>query len=431
MNILITNFHSIKNKGDLGIVLGLIGGLKAVNRRFRFSVIGRNINDRGWWESSGVEFFLPLLDLPKFNQGKWFYSLTNKAGAIFFFGKYYISLALLNFPRLAYWYYSGSGEALKTLDAYKKCDVIISKGGSFFREPECRINILPVGIMSHLHQLIVGAKFKKNVILSAQSFGPINNLYSKFIMRRAMRRFPLITVRETDSMSFLKNQLSLYKNVILTGDSAFLLKMSDEGSGKNKAFYGAIEDKKNGHICVGLTVRSWSKKKDFQVYISSLISFINEYTLRGFRFYLMPQSVGPSFSEDDRIISKKIYNALDDNAKARVRIIEDELEMDDLLRLYSKMDYFIATRLHSSIFALLGGVSVMAIGYEPKTAGIFKDLDLSQLILDIRRFSPEILRDAFENLINTPKLTFLSARSKAIMLSKKNIEVILNIININ
>ncbi|MFA6393955.1 MAG: polysaccharide pyruvyl transferase family protein [Patescibacteria group bacterium] len=431
MNILITNFHSIKNKGDLGIVLGLMDGLKVVNKSFNFAIIGRNIEERSWWESRGVKFFLPLLKLPKYKKGRWFSSLTNKASAMLFFGNYYLSLAVLRFPRLAFWYYKDSEEMLKTLTAYNRSAIIISKGGSFFREPEYRVNILPVGIMSHLHQLLTGLMLKKAVILSAQSFGPINNPYSKLIMRRALLNFKLITTRETDSKAFLNNKLKISKNVVLAGDLAFLLKIKEVESEDNKILHKIVKDKKNGHICVGLTVRSWSEQKQFRSYVDSLAAFINEYAVRGFRFYLMPQSIGPSESEDDRIIFKKILEALPDDIKFQVRVVNNDLKVNELLGLYGRMDYFVATRLHSAIFALLSGVPVMAIGYEPKTAGVFKDLDLNRFVLDIRNFSPEIIKRTFETLLKTPKDIFSSAGSRAVILSKKNIEAILAVINLS
>jgi polysaccharide pyruvyl transferase WcaK-like protein len=55
----------------------------------------------------------------------------------------------------------------------------------------------------------------------------------------------------------------------------------------------------------------------------------------------------------------------------------------ELKACYGLMNLFIATRFHSGIFAMSGGVATLFIGYNPKTKGFLKAVGLDQLGLDI------------------------------------------------
>ena len=167
MRILITNFHSIKNKGDLGIVLGLMSGLKLKYPQVTFSLIGREASESSWWKERGVAFYTPFFQ----------YQPKNRISFLVFLFKYIAKLITARFS------------SSEVIDAYRQASVVISKGGSFFREPGYRRNFLPVGILGHLHQLSLARIFKKKVVMSAQSFGPINNYLTRLILRLQFMRF--------------------------------------------------------------------------------------------------------------------------------------------------------------------------------------------------------------------------------------------------
>lgn len=420
MFVLITNFHSLDNKGDLGIVLGLMDGLLAKCPTIKFGVVGRDLTERAWWEERGVQFFVRPLALH--TQKGLFSGFINKFLAVIFIGEYFISLSLIKFnwwQKLIYW----AEEKRKTLEAFSHADLIISKGGSFFREPGYYRNILPIGILGHLHQIRLGLALGKKVILAGQSFGPINNPWSRFLLARAFKQCNLITVRESDSEKFLRENLNLDSNVKLAGDTAFLLESKPKD-------FGILGDKirktkNNNQLCVGLTVRSWSNKKEFLNYLTSLSKFVADSSAH---FFIMPQVLGPSLVEDDRIVARTLVEKLPEFARDRVTIVDLNMDPAELLGLYGQMDFYLATRLHSSIFALLSAVPVMAIGYEPKTIGIFKDLGLVKFVIDIRDISFSQVKKVYSVLVSTSQTLFVESRQKAIKAAGVTIDSIYNII---
>lgn len=390
MKILITNFHSIQNKGDLGIVLGLMAGLKTKWSEASFSLIGRQSDESEWWAEQGIKFYQPVLT----------YQPVSRLTFLIFLFKFWQTLRAAK-----------TGES-PVLAAYREADLVISKGGSFFREPEYKRNWLPVGILGHLHQLLIAKKLAKPIILSAQSFGPINNLVTKLVLRRVFRRLTLITVRDSDSARWLGKVLKI-KNVPVVGDSAFLLKPSGT----------AIKLSVAGKPIVGLTVRTWGQPQESKNYRQALIALIEHYAGQ-FQFVFMPQVIGPRQYEDDRLVAEAIVNQLSATAKPSAKIIKDDLSPGELIDLYRQTDFFIATRLHSAIFALLADRPVLAIGYEPKTAGVFGDLDLSEWVIDIRSIDAKVLSDRFRALLQAPQDQFANAHALAVARANDNLNLI-------
>lgn len=62
------------------------------------------------------------------------------------------------------------------------------------------------------------------------------------------------------------------------------------------------------------------------------------------------------------------------------------------------MDYFIATRLHSFIFATNAGVPAIVIGYLSKSAGLLADMGALNRHIDIRQLTGASLIAAFDAL---------------------------------
>ena len=70
-----------------------------------------------------------------------------------------------------------------------------------------------------------------------------------------------------------------------------------------------------------------------------------------------------------------------------------------LIYLYSKMNLFIGSRMHSAIFSLAGNVPTIALAYQPKTSGTFAFINLSNFVLDIKHFKEEELKEKIYELL--------------------------------
>ena len=111
---------------------------------------------------------------------------------------------------------------------------------------------------------------------------------------------------------------------------------------------------------------------------------------------------------------------LADKYKSNVTVFTDNYQSGELKYLYSHMDYFIATRLHSSIFAIGEGVPSLVIAYHgTKAQGIFHNIDLDEWVVnDYETYSP---RQKFYGLKMSLKET---GREHTIRIRKRDKEVI-------
>lgn len=110
-------------------------------------------------------------------------------------------------------------------------------------------------------------------------------------------------------------------------------------------------------------------------------------------FYIFPQVINRSqFGDEDLKLAKKIYAELDSDLKDCVQLIEGNFESIDLAKTYGQMDFFIATRLHSSIFSVNQNVPIVNISYHgTKSEGTFELLNYSENVIRITEITPDLL----------------------------------------
>lgn len=60
---------------------------------------------------------------------------------------------------------------------------------------------------------------------------------------------------------------------------------------------------------------------------------------------------------------------------------------------------FIGSRMHSTIFALAGGTPTIALAYQYKTMGTFKEIGLDNYVLNVEDFDQEDLSVMMSKII--------------------------------
>jgi colanic acid/amylovoran biosynthesis protein len=134
--------------------------------------------------------------------------------------------------------------------------------------------------------------------------------------------------------------------------------------------------------------RSFDHQASYEDAIQAAIrSFLA--SLQG-RVVLFAQVQGPTTAEDDRVSARRVLANLDDLA-GQVVLVDRWVPPPVLKAAYGEMDLFLGTRLHSNIFALTEGVPVLAIGYQYKTRGVMRLLELEDWVLDIDSVTRETL----------------------------------------
>lgn len=312
------------------------------------------------------------------------------------------------------------------INNYLEFDTIAYKGGGFIHSYG-KISDIYVFIYQ-LYYVIFAKRFNKKVVFLPNSFGPFKNKVAKKIYKIFMNKVDLITVREkiseNQNNNILKNKSYFYP------DLGFYIKKNEDFNFNDYLTQNKLQ-KNNHYKNIGITVRPYNfsghkdTKKLYEKYIKSISEFIKNFQ-KEYNFYLIAQTMGPSNHENDHLA----INAVQNNLDKKVNVISDlELNANDLVSIYSEMDYVIGTRFHSVIFSFTQQIPCIAISYGGnKGEGIMKNFSLEDYEIKIDEINEKDLIEMFKRLIKDKNVTknisvkleeYISEREKLILKIKK------------
>lgn len=302
----------------------------------------------------------------------------------------YYSLKLLGSLLIA------SGDDKKAIDSIKKCDVVISKGGSFLCSFGSKREDFSLWRM--LYPFYVAKIFSKKTVVLAQSLGPFESSLSQKIFNKSLYAIDKIYFREYKSQKLIEsNNIIIPKEKVgFCPDTAFSL---DASLGK------MIIEKMDDNFSIGMTIvdfpfKNEQLRENYKESIKETVKHLKE--KYNASFYIFPQVINSSqFGDEDLKLSKIIYSELSEELKECVKLIEGNFESIDLAKSYACMHFFIATRLHSSIFSVVQNVPIVNISYHgTKSEGTFELLDYSEHVIRITEINPKLLIRKVDDVIN-------------------------------
>ncbi len=86
-------------------------------------------------------------------------------------------------------------------------------------------------------------------------------------------------------------------------------------------------------------------------------------------------------ADDDRRAVDRVAGRFGPGARERVDIGADPATLTEAVARYADLDVLITSRMHAAIFAMAAGTPAVAIGYEPKVAGVMTDLGLGDRVV--------------------------------------------------
>lgn len=369
VKVLIINAHSSKNKGDAAIIISMIQSIRKFNKDSEITISSRYPEDDELYVQYGCQVVEQITRFPDKNFS-------------YFKRLIYTFKELKEVNRFVKTGDIPDGRDDHIFKKYNEADIVVSCGGGFIYSHS---KLVEASLIMHLAQIYFAKKLHKKVITYAQSIGPFHSKLSKFMSYRVLSQVDVITVREELSQVFL-NEIGI-KQTVMVGDSAFVIETDHIDVSR-------LIDLSKSKVNVGVTVRQWTfpnqqePEKKYQNYLHSVADAITHVVHQiGGIVYLVPQVTGPTPIEDDRIGSKQVSDLLSEETKKSVVLLSKDYTPVELKAIYSEMDLFIGTRMHSNIFSLSSNVPTIAISYEPKTTGIMKMLNLSQYVCEINNIS--------------------------------------------
>lgn len=332
MNILLINGYSTKNRGDFGIVLTTINRLKTKYPKSNIS-IELNYNDM-------IEYKLYDVNCVK--------TLVPNNYKKFILIKYFLlGLSLFN--------------------KAPKYDLVISVGGGYLYSS--RHGPLGYGLLRVLINIFLHSKASKTVIYP-QTVGPIRKLDSNVIAFFISKIYCLYS-RDVATHNWATKKGI---NSVLTNDTVFLNASNSQMICKsNLSSIGVTV------VDHGFTSNDPNLNSERNNYLESIANFIN----LNFTICNIYVQVDYSSYNSDSAISQNLKELI--KCECNISNVSN-LSMQEIINLYSQNDMFLASRMHSAIYALCSGVETIGIGYQPKTLGMFELLGIpmySTMVADV------------------------------------------------
>ncbi len=277
----------------------------------------------------------------------------------------------------------------KVIKAINDADIVISKGGHFYKSRTYN-PIMGFYYMSvDLYTLILTMRLKKKYAIVAHTVGPFNNYTSRLITRFVFRNAVLISTREDISKSILLDLGCNDSEVQVLPDTAFALMPAHQAS--IETFLEKIGLTKNC-VYATFTARFWSFPgvgqneseklyKKYLITLANIADFLIDEELVDKVLLVVHNDGKHSEYENDSKPITTIFNEMDQKDDAI--IIDQDISPEMLSTLYGKSKLMIGTRLHAVIFALIGGAPAIAISYNHKVDGIMGMIGLQEYVLDI------------------------------------------------
>lgn len=238
----------------------------------------------------------------------------------------------------------------------KENDMLIFGGGSLLQDTTSSRSI-----WYYLYVIHTALKYKKKIFIYSNGVGPINSAFNRRLSRKILDRVDYITLRDDDSLDYIREMGVKNKNVKVLSDPVFNLKESSEKTADNilKSFNISSEEK-----LYGINIRQW---KNSDILIKDLSVFIKQMSKKSYKAVFLPMH----FPNDLEIINKLTGNL--DNSD--YYIIDKKLKAEDMMAIIKKLDFTIAMRFHMAIYSIHQKIPVIALSYDPKTKALMKDFD--------------------------------------------------------
>lgn len=386
MKYTLINCYADHNKGDLGIILATIGFITTVDRSADIVAISTFNKSDPLFETEHRLLRQEVEVLPAvFGELNIYDSKTvptKVVRLVFDFLRLTIycltPLAAISLSRLMF-----SRSELLAIDRIIASDRIVSKGGSFLcNERDLRSKI---ALIRFLFIFFICIKHSRDIIILGQSIGPVYGRLSRRLLNFVLSRCKHIVLREDDCIASYP-YLTLPEGTTTINDIAFFLDSS-------KDVPLSISNKEGG-LNIGVTMKyvDESLNSDYIKMMKAAIEYC--ISMHNATIHIFPHVT----FENDIGNSCNVIMAIDDSYKEKIRLYSDDYAPRELKKLYSKMDFFIGTRLHSTIFAMGELVPSICIAYHgTKSIGIFSNFGLKDYV--ITNYSTDGLFAMIDSLI--------------------------------
>ncbi|MBR5228384.1 MAG: polysaccharide pyruvyl transferase CsaB [Firmicutes bacterium] len=298
------------------------------------------------------------------------------------------------------------------IGAIRKCDLLISGGGSLLQDVTSKKSIL-----YYIFIMQIAYLFRKKVFIYSQGIGPINSALNRKLTTRTLSKACGIVVRDEQSKDFLAEIGVDKEKVIVTADPVLRVKPAplEIGQAILKDEGVPVDD---GKLTVGFAIKERKLESAFMDEVCEAIEKITDnYDAK---VVLIPFH----FSEDIKVIDE-----LEKRLGNRVYTVKKKCLTNEMLSIIGNMDILVGVRLHALIHAAIMDVPMIGISYDPKINSFLRSIGM-RAVSSVYDFNAPYFMEEFDRTLETRDEIRAKVRERLVGLTKaldNNEELIKNI----
>lgn len=300
----------------------------------------------------------------------------------------------------------------KIIRLLRRTKLLISGGGSLLQDITSSKSLYYYLFIMWAAKLC-GAK----VMLYANGIGPIRRKGNLRLVKNAVNRTDLVTLREKASKEELSSILKDHIPVFVTADPVYSLENAEKSVVETALADAGCSPEKEFFI---ISVREWKGfDKDFVEKISAFADYISE------KYNVFPLIL-PMQNPYDR----KISESLSEKITVPCGIFKKELSPQTVLGIVEKARFVLGMRLHTLIYAIKNNVPVIALDYDPKVSAVMEAAE-QRFLMNVKEIDTDKLLSFADEIFESrdaicQKLAEKSAQYK--LLANKNAEMAIDLI---
>lgn len=231
--------------------------------------------------------------------------------------------------------------------AVRRCDVLISGGGSLLQDSTSTRSLLYYLWIIHMAE-----RLGKKTVIFANGIGPVTKPRNRERVRRTVERADVVTLRDPDSARELREMGVCREDVTVEADPVFLLEPAPAARAEEILRASGLPE---GASFAAVSVRPWNGGGGFPERFAALCDMVRREYGREIVFVAMqPASDGKA--------SLSVMGRM----KNRAYLVSGGCTPGELMAVFGKADAVISMRLHSLIFAARMGTPAVGFVYDPK-----------------------------------------------------------------
>ncbi|MCR5826421.1 MAG: polysaccharide pyruvyl transferase CsaB [Oscillospiraceae bacterium] len=269
---------------------------------------------------------------------------------------------------------------LDILRAVRRCDMLISGGGSLLQDVTSSKSL-------HYYLAIIrlARHYGKKVFIYSQGIGPIDRPANRRATARVLRKVDGIAVRDERSANLLEEIGVPREKVVITADPVLRMPRVDKARGAAALRKAGVPERRG--LTVGWAIRERDLNGSFVSELRRCILWLKEH-------YQAESVLIPFHYEEDLAVCRAIAAKTDGAAVC----LQEKYLSEDMLSVIGNMDVLVGVRLHALIYAAIMGVPMIGISYDPKCTAFLRSVGMEPLSTR-RAFTAEQFEAAFPRIL--------------------------------